>query len=265
MYGSFAPDGSRIAFQRGGHIWVVNSDGTNEHAVSASLDGEVPAWSPTGKEIAFQEWEPLPPYDPVGTGFDIYAVHPDGTGLRNITAFTGSDTAPAWSPDGRRIAFAAERDGNGELYVTNADGTGATRLTHDDGGPEMPFDGGPSWDPSSRSGATALPQSASPGALPGRRHGRLVLRCAKRQRVRHGAIVLRVRARADSVVVVHGRLFVGERFVARRAARTVHLRLRRSARARVEHARVPVAARVRVTVWGPDGVRASTSAVSALR
>ena len=36
---------------------------------------------------------------------------------------------PAWSPDGRRIAFDSQRDGNREIYVMDADGSGVTRLT----------------------------------------------------------------------------------------------------------------------------------------
>jgi TolB protein len=36
---------------------------------------------------------------------------------------------PAWSPDGRRIAFTSARDGNHEVYVVNSDGTGLERLT----------------------------------------------------------------------------------------------------------------------------------------
>ena len=38
--------------------------------------------------------------------------------------------APAWSPDGAKIAFKSDRDGNWEIYVMNADGSGQTRLTN---------------------------------------------------------------------------------------------------------------------------------------
>jgi len=49
---------------------------------------------------------------------------------------------PAWSPDGSKIAFASDRDGNHEIYVMNADGSNPTRLTT-----HMSFDGKPSWSP----------------------------------------------------------------------------------------------------------------------
>ena len=42
-----------------------------------------------------------------------------------------NDTCPAWSPDGRSIAFASSRDGSGDVYVMDADGTNVRRLTTD--------------------------------------------------------------------------------------------------------------------------------------
>ena len=36
------------------------------------------------------------------------------------------DWRPTWSPDGSKIAFASERDGNYEIYVMNADGSNST-------------------------------------------------------------------------------------------------------------------------------------------
>ena len=50
--------------------------------------------------------------------------------------------APAWSPDGRQIAFYSERDGNWEIYLMNADGSGLTRLTDNPAN-----DWFPSWAP----------------------------------------------------------------------------------------------------------------------
>ena len=47
-------------------------------------------------------------------------MNADGTGQQNLTRNPARDVAPAWSPDGRRIAFVR----NFEVYVMNADGTG---------------------------------------------------------------------------------------------------------------------------------------------
>ena len=55
------------------------------------------------------------------------------------------DGSPAWSPDGKRIAFYSERDGNAEIYLMNADGTGLTRLTR-----TSADEGYPAWSPDGR-------------------------------------------------------------------------------------------------------------------
>ncbi len=52
---------------------------------------------------------------------------------------------PAWSPDGRQIAFVSKRDGVSHVYVMQADGTGVRRLTD-----ARAEDGGPTWSPDRR-------------------------------------------------------------------------------------------------------------------
>ena len=47
------------------------------------------------------------------------------------------DYWPAWSPDGKRIAFTSNRDGNYEIYVMNADGTGLRNLTQPPGAGQL--------------------------------------------------------------------------------------------------------------------------------
>src|SRR5207247_9973244 len=57
---------------------------------------------------------------------------------------TTSSSDPAFPPDGARLAFVSQRDGNPEIYVMNSDGTGATRVTNDpqaDGRPSFTPDG----------------------------------------------------------------------------------------------------------------------------
>ncbi|HEX4932732.1 MAG TPA: hypothetical protein VFV33_06090, partial [Gemmatimonadaceae bacterium] len=56
-------------------------------------------------------------------------INADGTGLRRLTTDPANDRYPVWSPQGDRLAFASDRDGNDEIYVMNLDGTGLRRLT----------------------------------------------------------------------------------------------------------------------------------------
>ncbi len=61
---------------------------------------------------------------------EIYVMNADGTGQTRITHNSGSDHAPKWSPDGKRIAFISYRpSGNNIICVMNADGSGLAEIT----------------------------------------------------------------------------------------------------------------------------------------
>jgi TolB protein len=68
--------------------------------------------------------------------FDIYVMNPDGTGQTPLTFNTSSDRAPAWSPDGRQIAYMRST----ELWVMDADGQNAHLVAGSAGG-------APAWSP----------------------------------------------------------------------------------------------------------------------
>ena len=76
---------------------------------------------------------------------DIYVMDADGGNEQRLTENRHNDWQPVWSPDGKRIAFAADRKGDLEsfdLYVMDADGRNQRRLTKH-GSP----DNSPSWSP----------------------------------------------------------------------------------------------------------------------
>jgi TolB protein len=69
-------------------------------------------------------------------------MNADGTDVQQITANETYESQPAWSPDGRHIAFVSDRDGNDEIYIMNADGTGQRRITHNEADDQQP-----AWSP----------------------------------------------------------------------------------------------------------------------
>jgi TolB protein len=69
-------------------------------------------------------------------------MNADGSNIQNISNSPDREHHPAWSPDGARIAFQSDRDGNWEIYVMNVDGTDVQRLTDND-----VKDEGPEWRP----------------------------------------------------------------------------------------------------------------------
>lgn len=84
----------------------------------------------------------------------LYVMRPDGFGIRRVTRGTEVEWAPAWSPDGQRIAF--NRGPAGDTYVVNADGSGLERLASSGGWP--------SWSPDGR---YIVVVAWKPGGLPG--------------------------------------------------------------------------------------------------
>jgi Tol biopolymer transport system component/tRNA A-37 threonylcarbamoyl transferase component Bud32 len=147
---SWSPDGRRIAFHsdRDGdaEIYVMNADGSGLTRLTDNpADDWIPAWSPDGTRIAFESERDEP--DPDNCGLDcnweIYVMNADGSGQTRLTNNPAWDSSPAWSPDGRYIAFDSDRDGDAEIYVMNADGSGLIRLTNNSG----LHDRHPSWGP----------------------------------------------------------------------------------------------------------------------
>ncbi|WP_158282975.1 putative Ig domain-containing protein [Nocardioides silvaticus] len=132
----WSPDGSKIAFTRGGEVFVMNADGTGlTNLTNASGRQEGPVWSPDGSKIAFTSSHGSWLND------EIYVMNADGSGQTRLTNDSLRDTDYVWSPDGSKLLFTKGSfvcSGPGcppndiEIYVMNADGSGQTRLTDND-------------------------------------------------------------------------------------------------------------------------------------
>lgn len=64
-----------------------------------------------------------------GGDADIYLMNIETKEMRNLTNDPSDDSYPAWSPNGRRIAFASDRDGTTNIFVMDADGKNVKQLT----------------------------------------------------------------------------------------------------------------------------------------
>jgi TolB protein len=147
---------SRLSWQNGQALFSSKVSGDPEIYLASSDrpqptnltlmagDDLQPAWSPDGRRLAFSSGRK--------GNLDIYVmecVNPParcgGGKVTQLTTSRGFEEWPAWSPDGRRLAFVSDRDGNVEIYVMDTDGQNQQRLT------QNPADDWPAaWSPDGR-------------------------------------------------------------------------------------------------------------------
>jgi TolB protein len=136
----FSPDGKRFVYEHADShlakpanakaLFVANSNGTGDHRITPwSLDaGDNPDWSPDGNWILFRT------QIDADKNSNIAIIHPDGTGFRQLTHFTGAVNmrSATFSPDGQSVVFASDlaKGGNPAVYVMRLDGTHLQRVSH---------------------------------------------------------------------------------------------------------------------------------------
>jgi TolB protein len=142
---AWSPDGKKIAFvsgKDGGEaIAIMDPDGTHVETLTPATQKVIhPNWSPDSARIAYCTDDDLKP--PAKNASDIYVMElASHRATRIITG--GVNTYPAFSPDGKRLAFRKILgELNSEVFVADADGGHAKNITN-----HPAFDGWPAWSP----------------------------------------------------------------------------------------------------------------------
>jgi TolB protein len=122
---AWSPDASAIAFasKRDGvtHIYVMRADGTDTRRLTSGAEEDARAtWSPDGRQIAFARQG------------EVYVVPAAGGPARRVTQGLGGDAAdPAWSPNGKWIAYDYRPAGYSirEIWIVRPDGSEQLQVT----------------------------------------------------------------------------------------------------------------------------------------
>jgi TolB protein len=164
---AWSPDGKKIVFSSGRdgiqHIFVMNADGTGTtRLTNAAKNDNHPSWSRNGQIVysregaifeipaaggkahrvghgfgsatdpAFSPNGALIAYDYRKPGFsihEVYVMNADGTGIRQVTRLGAASELPAWSPDGKTLAFQSDVTGHLEIYTVSVNAGRPQRLT----------------------------------------------------------------------------------------------------------------------------------------
>jgi TolB protein len=128
---------SRTGFKE---VWLMDYDGANQHPLtSLRTISLMPRWSPDASRIAFTCYQPL--NGVVNAQICMYSV--DAGKVVSFPRYRGTNSAPAWSPDGTQLMFSSSMQGTPDLYVSDSNGSKPKRLTFSGNGGAT----SPAWNP----------------------------------------------------------------------------------------------------------------------
>lgn len=119
-------------------IYSMTLDGGDVRRVTDLPDWDTyPAPSPDGTQLLWRRVDPAGGQSESGRNSEVYWMDLRSGERRNVTANQAYDGWPAWSPDGKHIAFASNRANTEfeafDIYVASLDGSNPTRVTFGDG------------------------------------------------------------------------------------------------------------------------------------
>ena len=121
-------------------IWVMDYDGANQHPLTSLHSISLtPRWSPDSARIAFTCYSGGG-RGPASPQICMYSI--DAGKTITFPRFAGTNSAPAWKPDGGLLVFSSSMNGNPELYSISSSGGGLKRLTFANGASTSPV-----WNP----------------------------------------------------------------------------------------------------------------------
>ena len=146
--------GSTLVYEQFGTVHVYDIAAGAEHEVKVTLDGDLPALEPHLAKIAPDEIQNVA-ISPTGVRAvfeahgDIFTVPAEKGDVRNMTnTSNAAEREPAWSPDGKRLAYFSDATGEYKLYLRNQDGLAAPKVIDVSADPTYYYS--PHWSPDSK-------------------------------------------------------------------------------------------------------------------
>lgn len=136
IHPTWSPDGTKIIYcadddlkppkKNDASIYVAD---VRSKRITTLITGGIntyPSYSPDGTKIAFRRM--------LGEmNSEVFVANSDGSDPRNVTNHQAFDGWPAWSPDGKQLAFASNRRSPYQIFIMNADGSDVRLLANTEG------------------------------------------------------------------------------------------------------------------------------------